>query len=202
MTRILAATANPGKAREIREIMADLPVEVLTLADFPWLPTCEETEATFAANARLKARFYNRITGLPTLADDSGLVVDCLDGAPGVHSARYAGEGASDADRIAKLLAEMKARACADRAARFVCAVSFVDGGRERVAVEGRCEGEILPAPRGEGGFGYDPVFLVPATGKTFAELPSTEKHALSHRGQALARFREQLPGLLGDAPE
>jgi len=191
--RLLVATTNPGKAREIAEILGDLGVRVAGLEAVPWVPLFEEGDASFAAGAHAKAAFYNRITGWPTLGDDSGLEVDALGGAPGVRSARYAGPGATDAQRIDKLLAELASVPPERRTARFRCAVSLVADGREVVAAEGSCEGRILEAPRGTGGFGYDPVFLVPETGRTFAELPPPEKNALSHRGRALAALRARL---------
>jgi len=201
MTRILAATANLAKAREIREILQDFGVMVSELLDFPALPDCIEDGKTFSENARKKAFFYHRLTGMPTLGDDSGLVVHALDGAPGVMSARYAGETATDADRIAKLLSEMENRGPVSPSADFVCAVSFVLDGQERIAVQGRCTGEIIQPPRGTGGFGYDPVFLVPHLGKTFAELTSAEKHAISHRGRALVKFRAEFIQLFERQP-
>jgi XTP/dITP diphosphohydrolase len=190
---LLVATANPGKGREIARLLADLPLRVADLAEFPGLPACAENEATFAANARQKAFHYHQLTRLPTLADDSGLMVDALDGAPGVHSARYAGEGATDAQRIDKLLGELARHGPGPHPARFVCALSFVIDGAERIAVAGECHGVIIAVPRGTGGFGYDPVFMVPDRHKTFAELSSAEKAAVSHRGRALTRFRRQL---------
>lgn len=190
---ILIATANAGKEREILEILGDLGVEFRTLRDYPDLESCVEDGATFAENARLKAAHYARLTGLPTLGDDSGLEVDALGGAPGVFSARYAGEGASDGDRIAKLLRELDWLGDVPRTARFVCAVSLMDRGGMEVAASGACEGEILRECRGEGGFGYDPVFWVPSLGETFAELSSEEKNRLSHRGRALQALRVKL---------
>ncbi|MBN2431820.1 MAG: RdgB/HAM1 family non-canonical purine NTP pyrophosphatase [Acidobacteria bacterium] len=189
MDTLLVATANPGKAREIARLLADLPWRVTDLASVPGLPPCAEDQLSFAANARQKALHYHQLTSLPTLADDSGLMVDALDGAPGVHSARYAGEGATDARRIEKLLRELSRHGSGPHPARFVCAVSFVRYGREWIAVSGECRGVIIAAPRGTGGFGYDPVFLVPELQKTFAELTPQEKAAVSHRGRALARF-------------
>ncbi|MBP7865684.1 MAG: RdgB/HAM1 family non-canonical purine NTP pyrophosphatase [Acidobacteria bacterium] len=190
---LLVASKNPGKVREIREILALPGVSLLSLADVPGLPDCEEPGDTFAANARVKSEFYSHLTGLPTLGDDSGLEVDALGGAPGVRSARYAGPGASDADRITKLLAELAARPGAARTARFVCAVSLAEGGRELFAARGTCEGVITESPRGGNGFGYDPVFQADGTGLTYAELPDADKNALSHRGRALARLRDYL---------
>ena len=192
--KLLFATNNQGKLRELRELVADLPgLEVLGLKDLDSPLDIEETGETFADNAALKAREAAAITGYWTLADDSGLEVDALDGRPGVRSARYAGEGASDADRIVKLLGELEGVAEVKRTARFRCAVAFAkadaaaEGGAEILALEeGSCEGRILEAPVGEGGFGYDPVFFVEALGCTFAEAPAEQKNRLSHRGNAM----------------
>lgn len=196
LDRLLCATRNRGKEMEIRQLLANLTAGVVSLSAFPWLPECEEGGVSFAENACRKAAFYSRITGLLTLGDDSGLEVDALGGAPGIHSARYAGPGASDNQRIEKLLAELAGRAPAARTARFVCAVSLVADGRELIATRGICEGLIIDTPRGTGGFGYDPVFLVPELNKTFAELEPAEKHRFSHRGRALAAFREEFAKL------
>lgn len=190
---LLVASKNPGKVREIREILALPGVSLACLADFPGLPDCEESGDTFAANARVKSEFYSRLTGLPTLGDDSGLEVDALGGDPGVRSARYAGPGASDAERITKLLSELAARPGATRTARFVCAVSLAEDGQEVFSARGTCEGVITESPRGCNGFGYDPVFQVDGKRSTYAELPESDKNALSHRGLALARLRDYL---------
>lgn len=188
--QILVASKNHGKVQEILDILTDAGVSLACLADFPGLPDCEENGATFTENARLKSEFYSRLTGLPTLGDDSGLEVDALGGAPGIHSARYAGPGASDAERIAKLLSELAARPGRGRTARFVCAVSLAEDGREVFAARGTCEGVISESPRGSNGFGYDPVFQVEGMERTYAELPDDEKNTLSHRGRALAQLR------------
>lgn len=184
--RLLVASGNRRKAAEIAAILgggAPGRLEVLTLADFPGLELPEETGATFLENARIKARAGAAGSGLPTLGEDSGLSVDALGGAPGVLSARYA-EG-DDAARWSKLLQELRGVPAGGRTARFVCAaVLALPDGRE-ISSEGVCEGEIALAPRGEGGFGYDPVFLLP-DGRTMAELTSEEKAAISHRGKAL----------------
>lgn len=195
--RILVATTNGGKEREIRAMLVGLGVEVVGLATFPWVPEHEETGETFAENAAGKAIFYHRITGLPTLGDDSGLMVDLLDGGPGVHSARFVGPGGTDAGRIRGLLAAMRRAGGTPRTARFVCSLAFAAGGRIALAVEGVCEGEIAKSPRGTHGFGFDPVFFVPGLGKTFAELLPEEKNAVSHRARALAAFKEQLQAQL-----
>jgi XTP/dITP diphosphohydrolase len=186
---IVAATQNPGKLSEIVTILSGL-VEVLPLT----VPVCiDEDGQTLLENAVKKARAVAGATGLPALADDSGLEVDALDGAPGVHSARFAGEGASDAERITKLLDLMRDLPDSQRTARFCCviAVAFPDG--RVITTEGRCEGVITRHPRGTGGFGYDPVFAVPELGgKTFAELEPEVKNRISHRARALHALKER----------
>jgi XTP/dITP diphosphohydrolase len=196
----LVATTNPGKEREIRRMLAGLGVEVAGLADFPWVPEHEEIGETFAENAAGKALFYHRITGLPTLGDDSGLMVDLLDGGPGVHSARFVGPGGTDLRRIDGLLAAMRCAGGSPRTARFACSVALAADAHIVLAVEGICEGEITAAPRGANGFGFDPVFLVPSLGKTFAELSPDEKNRISHRARALAAFREEFLKLTASA--
>ena len=190
MTRLLVATKNPGKAREVAQILADSPYEIVSLADYPDAPEVEETGATFVDNAILKAREYTSLTGELTLADDSGLEVDALDGAPGVFSSRFA---PTDPERIAKLLDLLKDVPDEKRAARFRCAIAIAwpDGRVE--TCEGKVEGTITHEPRGSNGFGYDPVFFVPELGKHFAELESGEKNAISHRGKALEKAKELL---------
>ncbi|MCG3177717.1 MAG: dITP/XTP pyrophosphatase [Phycisphaerae bacterium] len=194
---ILLATGNPGKLREIQAEMADLPVRWRTLADFPAIIPPQETGDTFAANADLKAVYYSNVTGLWTLADDSGLVVDALGGAPGVHSARYAGPAQNDASNNARLLAELGDRPAERRTARFRCALSLADGERILLRAEGAIEGVIGKRPRGSNGFGYDPLFYVPAIGCTTAELPPDRKNAISHRGQAVRKLHVMLKELL-----
>jgi len=190
VTRLLVATKNPGKAREVAQILADSPYEIVSLADYPDAPEVEETGATFVDNAILKAREYTSLTGELTLADDSGLEVDALDGAPGVFSSRFA---PTDPERIAKLLDLLKDVPDEKRAARFRCAIAIAwpDGRVE--TCEGKVEGTITHEPRGSNGFGYDPVFFVPELGKHFAELESGEKNAISHRGKALEKAKELL---------
>lgn len=192
--RLVFATRNRGKLSELRQLLALDGVEVLSLDDLP-VPEIEEDGATFAENALLKARGVMEATSLPALADDSGLEVDALDGAPGVHSARYAGPGASDADRVELLLENLRGVPPERRTARFRCAVAFVDPrdpGSPRLH-EGSCEGRILDQPRGEGGFGYDPVFYVEELGCTFAEARPEDKNRLSHRGRAMRAMVEEL---------
>ncbi len=189
--RILLATGNPGKLRELRAILAGLPVELVgpREAGLGEPPEVEETGATFLDNARAKARAYAAWSGLPALADDSGLEVDALGGAPGVHSARYAGPGASDQANLAKLLAELRGVPPERRTARFRCAAVLVDGAREWHA-EAAWPGHILDAPRGTGGFGYDPVFLPDGWTRTSAEVDAATKDAASHRGRAFRALR------------
>ena len=186
MTTLLLATRNQGKKREIENFLLAGAAKLclLSLADLQGAGDVNETGSTFAENARLKADFYSRLSGWDTLGDDSGLEVPALGGRPGVHSARYAGAGADDEARIQKLLAEMNN--VADRRARFVSAVCISRNGSPLAEFSGRVEGEILFARRGEGGFGYDPLFLYPSLGKTFAELSIEEKNRISHRARAL----------------
>lgn len=191
---LLIATKNGGKVRELAELLAGVPLRLRGLAEFPRVATPEETGATFAENAELKARFYASQTGLLTIADDSGLEADALGGAPGVHSARYAGENATDGQRVARLLAEMRASGAPTRRARFVCAVALFDPRAETCELfEGTCEGRIADEPRGANGFGYDPVFVPDGFDQSFAELPAEIKQRISHRAHALTAAREYL---------
>ncbi|MFL5349541.1 MAG: XTP/dITP diphosphatase [Hyalangium sp.] len=190
--RLLFATTNAGKVKELRGLLGDA-VEVVSLKDLPPIPEPVEDGATFEANAEKKARAYAQASGLAALADDSGLCVDALGGRPGVHSARYA-EG-DDRARYLKLLGELEGVPEERRTASFQCALCLaLPGGKSWLEV-GRCEGRILTGPRGSHGFGYDPVFFIPALGKTMAELTAEEKSGVSHRGQA---FRKMRPALLG----
>ncbi len=200
---ILVATTNPGKVRELRA-MLDADVVWKGLADFPELGEVEEDGATFAENARKKATEYANATGLWTLADDSGLVVDALDGAPGVKSARFCGEIPAGTDRktvdqrnTAKLLELLKEVPAEQRTARFVCFLCLASPQRVLVETQGKVEGRITDELAGTNGFGYDPVFLVPDLGKTVAQLPDDEKNAISHRGGAIAEFKPLLNQLL-----
>ncbi|MGD8453724.1 MAG: XTP/dITP diphosphatase [Phycisphaerae bacterium] len=197
MPEVLLATRNLGKLRELREIAAGSPLHWRGLADFPDVPDAEETEASFAGNARLKALHYAAATGLFTLADDSGLEVDALGGAPGVHSARYAGEPSNDQANNRKLLAALADVPPERRTARFRCAMAFARPGEVLRESQGAVEGRIIAEPRGDNGFGYDPLFLIPARQRTVAELPGDEKHALSHRGQALRAMLPQIEEVL-----
>lgn len=188
--RLLLATSNQGKIRELRKILGDKGIELTGLGD--WETEVEETGATYAENALLKARYYHEVSGLPAIADDSGLAVDALNGAPGIYSARYAGPEANDLDRIHKLLAEIKDVPAEQRGAQFVCAAAIVWSGGERV-FEVEVEGRLLEEIRGEGGFGYDPIFYYEPLGKTFAELGETEKASVSHRGLAFHQLVQWL---------
>jgi XTP/dITP diphosphohydrolase len=196
-TELLIATGNAGKLREIRALLCDLPITLLSLADFPTVEEVAETGSTFAENAALKALEYARQAEVLTLADDSGLEVDALEGAPGVRSARYLGEHASFTDRINALLAAVKDVKDEARSARFVCALAIASDNQELLyTTEGTCEGCIADAPRGSGGFGYDPIFVPHGFTKTFGELPVDIKNGLSHRGRALAEARTFLASL------
>ena len=205
---IVLATRNSGKIREILAVLEPLGVEVRSLADLADIPEPPETGETFAENARHKAMYYARATGRWCLADDSGLVVDALDGAPGVHSARYAADNCppnADRDTIdaannAKLLAAMEGVPDSGRTARFVCHLALADAERIIIEVSDTIEGRIGREPRGENGFGYDPLFYVPHMGCTTAQLPPDEKNAVSHRGKAVRRFAELLRELLAGA--
>lgn len=189
MTALLLATRNRGKQREMELSLAGVRLRLLDLDDVAAGEDIEETGGTFAENARLKADHFSRVTGLDTLGDDSGLEVAALGGRPGVLSARYAGAGAGDAERIAKLLDEM--RDVADRRARFVSAVCISRNGVALARFSGTVEGLILREKRGDGGFGYDPLFFYPPLRRTFAELPLAEKNRISHRARALEQVRE-----------
>ena len=188
---IVLATNNQNKVEEFNSILKDFSVEIRSLADFGPLPEAIEDGDSFDENAYKKALHVARVLGLPAIADDSGLVVDALGGAPGVHSARYAGEKSTDAQNIEKLLHEM--HDCIDRKAHFQCVLSIAVPAGPALTYEGRCDGVILRESRGDKGFGYDPVFYVEELGKTFAELSMEEKNALSHRGKALREFRSEI---------
>lgn len=191
--RLLIATHNRGKLTEYQEMLADLPLELVTLDDVGIRDDVEETGATFAENARVKAVEYARRSGLLTLADDSGLEVDALGGEPGVRSKRYAGENKSDPERIAFLLDKLRGVPRDQRRARFRCAIAIGSPRGEVREGDGACEGVIEFAPRGTNGFGYDPVFLFPERGLTMAELSSEEKNRISHRARATEQARKIL---------
>lgn len=194
MRRLVLATRNPGKVRELETLLAPLGVKVASLIDYPDLPEIPEEGRTLVVNAIFKAREAARHTGEISLADDSGLEVDALNGAPGVHSARFAGEPADDAANNAKLLHLLAGVPPAERTARFRCVMALALPGESKVyTVEGVSEGVILDTPRGANGFGYDPFFYVPSLGRTFAELDMDTKNSISHRGRALV----QVAGLI-----
>lgn len=192
MRKIVAGTRNEGKVREIRQALADLPLEVSGLPDAT-LADVEETGATFFENAILKARYYAQNTGEYCLADDSGLEVDVLAGAPGVYSARYSGETATDAANNQKLLLALEGVPQEKRTARFRSVLALAGSDGSLIMAEGTCEGIILAEPRGEGGFGYDPLFWMPDQQKTLAEMTVQEKNAISHRGNALKELKQKL---------
>jgi len=193
-TSLLLGTRNPGKIHELKLILGDLNFELHSLQEFEGVEVPEESEETYAGNAILKAQFYARATGMTALADDSGLEVEALGGAPGVLSARYAGDSATDADRRELLLKEITRTGSENRVARFVCAIAVAaaDGDVLNVS-EGICPGSITFAPRGESGFGYDPLFVPDGYTQTFAELSDEVKNHLSHRARALLKLREFL---------
>ena len=201
--KILVATTNPGKVRELRALLGG-DVEFMSLADFPAVGEVVEDGATFAENARKKAAEYARATGLWTLADDSGLVVDALGGAPGVQSARFSGEKPEGEDRglidhrnMAKVLALLEGVPREKRTARFVCCLCLAGPEKVLVETQGTLEGLIAEQPVGTSGFGYDPIFLVPELGKTVAQLTPEQKNGISHRGHAIRKLRPLLGELL-----
>jgi XTP/dITP diphosphohydrolase len=187
--RLFLASSNPGKLREYVDLARGSGVVVELLPRFGEYPSFEESAPTFAENSAGKALHYSRYADEAVLADDSGLVVDALGGAPGVHSARYAGPGATDADRVQKLLREMRGKVGAERRARFVCVTAVARAGRAIAVVSDLANGVITSEPRGAGGFGYDPVFLFEELGRTYAELARDEKNAYSHRGKSFRKL-------------
>ena len=196
MKRIVLATKNKGKIKEMRELLAPMNIEVLSLADFSPVDDAEENGATFAENAMLKARYYFAHTGTLCLADDSGLEVDALGGRPGVYSARYSGEDATDAANNAKVLREMEGIEKDKRTARFRCAMALVGEGVE-LTTDGTCEGTLLTEERGQGGFGYDPIFYVPKFDRTLAEMSSEDKNSISHRGAAVRKMADLIAEMM-----
>lgn len=205
MKKIILATGNKGKIREISEALCGggLSIELLTLEDFAGLEMPPEDGSSFEENALIKARYVARETGTAALADDSGLVVKALSGAPGIRSARYAREGATDEENIDKLLKELEETPQDKRGAYFVCALALVEpqveskGGYREEVFKGRVDGIILRERRGANGFGYDPVFYIPTLDRTTAELTDNEKLSISHRGKAIEKFREWISGNL-----
>jgi XTP/dITP diphosphohydrolase len=192
--RVVLATGNPGKLQELRAMLEPLAIEVVPLAQFT-RESVAETGRTFVENAIIKARHAAELAQLPAIADDSGLEVDALQGAPGIYSARYAGEHASDADNLRKLLVALDGRSSAERTARYCCALVYMRWGQDPFPLisQASWEGRIAQTPRGSGGFGYDPIFELPERSITVAQLPAAEKNQLSHRGQALRGLVAQL---------
>jgi XTP/dITP diphosphohydrolase len=191
VVQVLLATGNKGKVKELEELLNEEDIQILSLRDFPQIPDIEETGETFAENALIKARAAAAASNMVTLADDSGLEVDALEGRPGVLSARYAGEPKDDERNTHKLLAELQGVPDEKRAARFRCCLAIVKPGGKEILTDGTVEGRILHSKQGTGGFGYDPVFYLPEMGRTMAELSLEEKNRISHRAQA---FRKSVP--------
>ncbi|MBP5200786.1 MAG: RdgB/HAM1 family non-canonical purine NTP pyrophosphatase [Schwartzia sp.] len=192
MKTIVIATKNEGKIREMKQAFSNLPIQLLPLSDFGNLPDAVENGITFSANAKIKAKFYMEKTGSACLADDSGIEVEILDGAPGVFSARFAGEHATDDANNEKLLSEIAKKGASFSPAAYRCVLAFVDTDGATLTAEGSCAGVIRPEARGNGGFGYDPYFYIEEN-KTMAELTLDEKDAISHRGKALRSMADQL---------
>lgn len=187
---VVLATTNQNKVKEFKQFVSDFPVEVKSLADFGPLPEAVEDGLTFDDNAYKKALHYAKVLGMPAIADDSGLVVEALSGAPGVHSARYAGETATDQQNCQKLLREMEG--VTNRKASFVCVLSIAVPSGPALTYEATCDGTILTEPRGRSGFGYDPLFYYEPLNKTFAEIGMEEKNKVSHRGKVLAELSSE----------
>src|SRR5215471_17650982 len=193
MRRLVVATTNPGKLREIETLLEAVPFSLVTLANWPDIPPPEETGRTFAANAQLKALYYARHTGQLTVAEDSGLEIDELGGAPGVESARFGGAGSSYPEKFTLIYDALRAQKAEMRTARFVCALALARGDEVVFETRGTVEGTIAPEPKGSGGFGYDPIFYYPPFGYTLAEASPEEKAIVSHRGQAFRKLRRYL---------
>jgi XTP/dITP diphosphohydrolase len=193
--RLIVATLNRAKGRELLELLGDVPWDVTLLADLPGAALPEETGKTYAENALIKARAAMRVTGATALGDDSGIEVDALDGRPGLYSARWGGEGLDDPGRNTLLLERLRGVPAPRRTARYRCVIAVVDPERRERVVEGTCEGVITEAPRGSGGFGYDPIFFYPPFDATFGEVPAELKHRVSHRGIAARAARALLGG-------
>ena len=190
--KLIIATHNNDKEKELKSVLDNFPIEVMSLDQFPEIGEIEETGSTLYENAKLKAVTVNKITNMPCLGDDTGLEVDALNGAPGVYSSRYAGDNVSYEDNVTKLLREMRSTPSEKRTARFRTIIFYTDGDRE-LYTHGEIKGYITEEQRGKNGFGYDPVFYIPEVKKTMAELTSAEKNKLSHRGQAMRKFRKLL---------
>lgn len=195
ISTLVIATRNPGKLKEIQTLLLEFPIRLLSLDDFGPIPESPEDGRSFDDNAYQKASFVSRILGLPALADDSGLVVEALDGSPGVHSARFGGVNLTDEDRCRLLLEKMQGQS--NRRAAFQCVISIAVPTGAALTYEGGCEGLITTEMKGTGGFGYDPVFFYPPLGKTFAEIAPEEKNSISHRAKALLEVREEFPGIM-----
>lgn len=193
MKRLVLATGNPDKVREIRAILEGLPYDIAGLDAWPDIAQPEETGATFAENATLKARYYANATGELVVAEDSGLEIDELGGAPGVESARFAGADTPYPGKFAEIYRRLSATGSRNSTARFVCELALAEGDRILFQARGTVEGRIAQKPRGTHGFGYDPIFFYPPAGRTLAELTAEEKHAVSHRGAAFAKLRSFL---------
>ena len=192
---IVLATTNKGKTKEFRELLKDFPIEIKDLGDFGPIPEIIEDGETFDDNAYKKASFTAKVLGFPAMADDSGLCVEALDGAPGVYSARYAGEAATDAQNVAKLLDALKDEE--NRKAAFECVISIAVPTGAALTYENRCEGVLTREPAGENGFGYDPLFFFPELNKTFAQLSIAEKAEISHRGKALKEVFNEMDKII-----
>lgn len=189
--KLLIATTNPGKVREIRDLLSGAPVNLVTLDSLPAIAEPEETGQTFAENARIKALYYSRITGLPSAADDSGLEIAALDGAPGIHSARW--HGTNYPEKFRRIYQLLEERGAHGSAMRFVCAVAMAVDGRVEYEVSGTVEGELAPEPRGSNGFGYDPIFFYPPFRTTLGDVSDEKKLTVSHRGKAFALLKHWL---------
>jgi XTP/dITP diphosphohydrolase len=195
--KLILATRNKGKLKEIQVLLSDLDIDIMSLDQAENAPHVVEDGKTFMENAFKKARVIAEATGIMALADDSGLEVDALDGAPGVHSARYSGENASDASNNEKLLADLEGVSSGKRSAHFSCVIIVYHPSGRGISTEDRCEGEITKKFIGDRGFGYDPVFYLPSINRTMAQLSPEEKNSLSHRGKALKKLKSELPGFL-----
>lgn len=193
---MIVATKNKGKAKEFEQLFSRYGIEVKTLLDFPDIPDIEETGETFEENAIIKAETISHLAKAYVVADDSGLAIDALDGRPGVYSARYAGPGKNDQANIDKVLQELEGVNDEKRTARFYCALALAGPGVETITVNGTCEGIILPERKGTGGFGYDPIFYVPAEGRSMAEMEPEKKNQISHRAEAIKELERHLKNL------
>ncbi|MBO0960164.1 XTP/dITP diphosphatase [Neobacillus sp. MM2021_6] len=200
MKEVIIATKNPGKAREFEQIFSSRGIQVRTLLDYPEIPDVEETGTSFEENAILKAESVSKKLNKMVIGDDSGLIVDALDGRPGIYSARYAGEPKNDQNNTDKVLSELQGVPKSERSARFYCALAISIQGQETRTVAGTCEGRILEERCGSNGFGYDPVFYVPEKGRSMAELSADEKNSISHRANALKKLDVILDSILEGA--